>query len=252
MLLRRLSADSLDRLEPAYQAFVRTQTVSPPPLEILFQSEHSRLAGALAQALLPDVFGELKPEVITAIAHHDYGWDASDQQQIDAIYDRAPRPFTEVSPEETLPCWIGSIAHGRRLGPLAGVLISRHCCLLGTGSGKHAEFVAEETARRREIEYALPYSPSDLDRWTAALGFCDLLSLYLCSGSQSSVTLPLAHPESDADRAEVALKWVGGRACLSKLILDPNAQFSAVGIKYSSSAVALEPLALHWTFTCAQ
>ena len=133
--------------------------------------------------------------MIAAIADHDFGWTASDSKQLEALDQHPPRPFPHVSAEDTLPCWIASIAHGRKLGALQAVLISRHCCLLGTGSGKHAGFVACEAAERCAVEAALPYHPAELDRWTAALGFCDLLSLYLCSGSETPVSIPLAHPE---------------------------------------------------------
>jgi hypothetical protein len=65
----------------------------------------------------------------------------------------------------------------------------------------------------------------NLDRWIAALGFCDLLSLYLCSGSQSAVTLPLAHPENDANARNVTLTWTNTSLCLSESVLYPNARF---------------------------
>ena len=36
----------------------------------------------------------------------------------------------------------------------------------------------------------------DLDRWTAALGFCDLVSLFLLSAPGREAEFPLAHPSS--------------------------------------------------------
>jgi hypothetical protein len=93
MLFRSLSAEHLLHMEPAYEAFVKTQQGPQASYGLLFQSEHSRLAGAIARALVPGVFGDLNADVITAIAHHDYGWDLSDQQQMNAFQTRSPIPL---------------------------------------------------------------------------------------------------------------------------------------------------------------
>lgn len=176
----------------------------------------------------------MNADVIAAITHHDYGWDCSDQQQIQALECRRPRPFTEMNADETLPSWIGSIAHGRRLGPLVAVLISRHCCLLGAESGQRGQFIEEETKGREQVERL--FSPVDLDRWSGALGFCDLLSLYLCSGSQSDIILPIAHPEETANELNLTLAWANGRPVLSQPMLQTNAAFFANGIRYPGTA----------------
>ncbi len=57
----------------------------------------------------------------------------------------------------------------------------------------------------------------DLDRWTAALGFCDLVSLYLLSGLSREVEFPLAHPASpEAQTApRVKMQIEGRQASLS-------------------------------------
>jgi hypothetical protein len=252
MLFRSLSAEPLHHIEPAYEAFMKTQNGPQASYGLLFQSEHSRLAGAIAQALVPSVFGDLNADVITAIAHHDYGWDLSDQQQMNKLPDHVPYSFVDANPEDTLPCAVGSIAHGYSLGPLAAALIIRHCCLLAAGSAKNAKFIAEATTRGKEIESALPYRPKDLDRWIAALGFCDLLSLYLCSGSQSAVTLPLAHPEDDANARNVTLTWANAFPCLSESVLYPNVCFFVNGIRYARAASSIESLSVRWIFADSQ
>jgi hypothetical protein len=45
-----------------------------------------------------------------------------------------------------------------------------------------------------DAERVSDYSASDLNRFVAALGFCDLLSLHLCSGSCRPVRIPIARP----------------------------------------------------------
>lgn len=246
MLVRTLAPELCTEIQPAYKAFLRAQDVQKPPYGVLHQSEHSRLAGGLAGALLPDVFGPLNAHVLAAIADHDYGWNDSDDRQMSKLKENIPYPFTKVSPEETLPCWVGSIAHGRQLGGLAGVLISRHCCLLGTGSPKHAQFVEEETKQREQIEATLPYTPRELDGWTAALGFCDLLSLYLCSGSRTPVKLPLSHPEGNVGSRSVSLRWIDGQPYLSQPIFQPNTSLYARATKYSGNSDDNEPLTAAW------
>jgi hypothetical protein len=182
----------------AWAVFLESQKRVKAPYAIIFQADHSKLAGDLAEALLPDAFGELPPEVIQAIAQHDFGWNAGDQSQIESFGQTSPRPFPSLSAEETLPSWHDSIAHARSLGPLVDVLVSRHFTLLGAGDPARANFVRIETERLREIERVLPYAPADLDRWTSAVGFCDLLSLYLCCGSRQSVQFLMAHPACPA------------------------------------------------------
>ena len=235
MVLRSSSTPAADALQPAYEAFLPTQEGLATPPVFLLQSEHSRLAGALAQSLSPEVFGELSSEVIAAISDHDFGWDANDTKQLKAAREREPYSFTKATPEETLPCWFASIAKGRELGLLQGVLVSRHCCLLGTGSNEHASVIAEENARRKEIEQKLDCDTNDLQRWTAALGFCDLLSLYLCSGSQTTVMLPLAHPQDAAGARTVALQWTEGKLSFSEPIFTPGAAFAAQAMTYSAT-----------------
>ena len=83
---------------------------------------------------------------------------------------------------------------GERHSLLAGVLTSRHFCLLAPQDNSvHHQFWQEETERRELIETGC-FEFSDLDRFTAALGFCDLLSLLLCSGVEQRAMVPLAHP----------------------------------------------------------
>jgi hypothetical protein len=106
--------------------------------------------------------------------------------------------------------------------------------------------------RRKKIERALPHSPRDLDRWVAAFGFCDLLSLYLCSGSRSAVTLPLAHPEDAANARSVTLTWANAHPCLSEPVFYPNVCFFANVTRYTGNASLIKSLPVQWTFADPQ
>jgi hypothetical protein len=220
------------------------------PYAIIFQAEHSNLAGQLTEALSEDVFGKLSPEVIQAAGQHDFGWQDSDESQIQALGQKSPRPFPDLSVEETLPSWRNSVAHAASVSPLVDALVSRHFTFLGSGDPGRAEFVRRETDRRCEIERNLPFSPADLDRWTAAVGFCDLLSLYLCCDSQQSVEFPFAHPADPAavQAPKTTLSWVDGSPRFSSTVLKPDAHISLTVREYSGHGTELRPLTLQWSF----
>jgi Protein of unknown function (DUF3891) len=247
MLFRTLSPETSAKVRPAFRVFSAVQDAPGSPFALLFQSEHSRLAGQLAEALNPSLFGALNRDVVTAIANHDAGWNPNDRKQLDSLAVQMPTTFTKLSPSETVPNWIGSIARGQQLGSLAEVLISRHCCLLGTGSGKYTTFVEQEIKRREVLERSLDYSPHDLDRWTNALGFCDLVSLYLCSGARSPVTMSLGHPEMSGNDRQITLTWIDDHPHFSESILDTTKQFTAEAVIYKNEN-ALSPQALRWSF----
>jgi hypothetical protein len=234
----------------AWDVFLESQKRAKPPCAIIFQAEHSKLAGDLAEALLPEVFGEFPRDVIQAIGQHDFGWNASDQSQIESLGQAGPRPFPSLSTEETLPSWHNSIAHARSIGPLVDVLVSRHFTLLGAVDPARADFVRIETERRREVERVLSYAPAELDRWIGALGFCDLLSLYLCCGSQQPAKFSLAHPADPtaAHARKITLSFENGLPRFSPPVLKPDTHFAMTVRNYAGPGVDLSPLTLKWRF----
>lgn len=235
--------------EPANQVFLQTQKHVPPPYAIILQAEHSNLAGGLAELLSPDLFGDLPPEVIQAAREHDLGWTDKDREQIENQKRQSPKPFPALSAADTLPSWQRSIEHAASVGPLVEVLISRHFCNLGRNDPERAEFVAKENDRRAAMEDVLPFPVVDLDRWTAAIGFTDLLSLYLCSGSHDPVIFPLTHPASaGADRApDVTLTWEEGESFrFSSPVFAKSTQLSMDVRRYEGDGGELTPLTLEW------
>ncbi|MFL6416904.1 MAG: DUF3891 family protein [Bryobacteraceae bacterium] len=246
-----LNASQVSQAKPASKVFIESQKEAPPPYAIVFQAEHSRLAGALASGLRDEVFGELPPEVIQAIGEHDYGWQASDQSQINSRSAQEPRPFPKLSTEETVPSWNESIGHAHQIGQLQYVMVSRHFTLLGAADPERADFAAGENRRRAEVEHSLAYSADDLNRWTAAIGFCDLLSLYLCSGSQAPVEFPLAHPANprSSEARKVTLVWRGNSPQFSAPILKSDITASLNGSNYTRESPELTPVKVEWIFS---
>jgi hypothetical protein len=234
----------------AWRVFVETQESIYPPYGIVLQPEHARLAGQLARNLLPHVFGELPPEVITAIGEHDAGWQRGDGAQLAAIGERHPRPFPLLTAGEAIPYWEESVRHAREISTLAGVVVSRHFCALAGRDPALQAFLEEEAPRRESIECALDVPAGDLDRWTAAIGFCDILSLCLCSGTREPVELPLAHPAlPDArDATRVLLGWVDGRPRFSPAVVNPDQPVSVAMLQRRGRGTQLEPETISWSF----
>jgi hypothetical protein len=191
--------------QDAWQAFVKTQ--QPPPLGppnthggCITQPAHAALAARLAAALDPNVFGALPREVIDAIGRHDAGWAEPDLAALECVGEKQPNSFLAYSTEAAVGAWRKSIREAEARSALAGILTSRHFCLLAPRDSDpyHAAFVDQENQRRAPQEATSSTLRTDLDRYTAALGFCDLLSLYLCSGLTGAVRIPLAHPADPA------------------------------------------------------
>jgi hypothetical protein len=53
-----------------------------------------------------------------------------------------------------------------------------------------AAFTRQEGARQQRLLAACSHSAAELDLWLEVLQFCDLLSLYLCSGAQRAAEFP--------------------------------------------------------------
>jgi hypothetical protein len=158
------------------------------------QPSHAALAGQLSGFLDQSAFGPIPQEVIAIIGRHDLGWREADETALKRADHTPPKSFLAVDPEDAVQAWRASIRFAERPSLLARILTSRHFCLLAPQNDSvHYQFWQEETERRELLEQSCPES-ADLSRFTAALGFCDLLSLFLCSGVEQSATIPLAHP----------------------------------------------------------
>jgi hypothetical protein len=255
MILRPLFADDLRNAPPgpAADVFLNSQKNVRAPYAIILQHDHSKLAGELLAAVHTSAFGDLRPEVVEAAAQHDFGWNESDSAQLRALPDRKLSPFPDLSAEENLQSWDRSLAHAARVDVLVEVLVSRHFCALGAGDEQRDPWVQRENARRSEIERKLPFTPEDLERWNGAVGFCDLLSLYLCSGLRRPVEFPLAHPASpQAEKApKLKLEWADGSPKFDRGVIKPGTQVSVSTQIYGTAGSDLTPQPFSWTFANA-
>jgi hypothetical protein len=222
--------DTQPAIRPAWQVFLETQKNVDPPYGIVFQADHARLSGDLAAILNRDVFGPLAPEVVVAIAGHDACWQSGDEAQVATMQKKPPRPFPLLPGEQSNPFWEESVRRAERVSGLTGVIVSRHFCALAGQDPSHRSFLEREQPRREAIERSLGISREDLDRWTAAIGFCDILSLYLCSGTMEPAEFRLAHPALPDSRNahKVFLDWKNGQPRFSSPLIKAG---TAVSIK---------------------
>jgi hypothetical protein len=204
MILRARHATPPDTTLSAWEAFAKTQR-SRRYEGCVSQPAHAALAGRLAAALEDDVFGRLPREVIDSVRLHDSGWAVPDLTALECCVEAHPHSFLNDPAEKAVEAWRRSVREAEARAPVDGILTSRHFCLLAPRDDHpaHGEFIKAETKRREPREEACEVSPEDLDRYTAALGFCDLLSLCLCSGLNGTIRMPLCHPAApEAEEAE--------------------------------------------------
>jgi hypothetical protein len=237
-------------IRPAFQVFLEAEGQQTAPKAVILQAEHAKLAGEIARHLRKEVFGELPREVLEAIAEHDLGWAGSDQAQLDANARQPMRPFPRLLVEEIVPPWKESVRRAEASSALKGVLVSRHFCALAATDPARRPFAEEENPRRQCIESQLGAKAQDLDRWTAAMGFCDVVSLYLCCGSQEPVEVALAHPALPQGREAkcVFLEWVGGEPRFSSPIVKEGANVSVRALEPGAAGSEMRDTVIEWVF----
>jgi hypothetical protein len=127
--------------------------------------------------------------------HHHRRARCQDLAALERTSTALPLSFLGVPPEIGVAAWRRSIAAAERTSPLARALTRKHFSLLAPrgGDAAHRQFIEEQVPRVHEEETQLKECLPDGGRF-ATLGFCDLMSLHLCSGSRASVRIPLTHP----------------------------------------------------------
>ncbi len=234
----------------AWDAFAKTQQHAHDYVACISQPAHAALAAQFAEALNPNIFGRLPSEIIDTIARHDAGWAGPDLAVLESAVEKPPQSFLACSPEATMNAWRRSIRDAEARSLLAGILTGRHFCLLALRDGdpQHEAFTQQETERRIPQEAASALSRNDLDRFTGALGFCDLLSLCLCSGLTGALPMRLAH---GADATAHCAATVTVSLCGEIIRFDPPIMPPGTQI-YADAWIVRAPNALashrfHWS-----
>src|SRR5436305_7867840 len=169
---------------------------------LITQPSHAALAGALAAALVGAQLPRPDAKLIQAISLHDAGWGMPDAQIIQmSRADRRYKPasFLETSMPEFLSAWSKSISAVQAVSPAGGYIVSRHFYRLAQNMlascnqqdrEKLESFLGNEERRQKKLTLLQPLGHQDLELFTDLLQFCDLLSLYICSGAQENVIFP--------------------------------------------------------------
>jgi hypothetical protein len=191
---------------PAWPAIERSQKQMAEDYWLVSQPDHAALAGALAAGFVSPEFPRVDPLVARAIEVHDSGWAIFDPE---ARVDVAPclnsqgKPisFLEIEPPDFLRAWVASIDRAESVCPSGGYIVSRHFCALGEGrlasaidtpenSARLRTFLKHEAERQRRLQGQAGPGGAGLEALLLVLQFCDLLSLYLCSGVSQTVEFP--------------------------------------------------------------
>jgi hypothetical protein len=198
MVLRTIKpSGSLSKLENgAWTTFVPSQAVDASILGYISQPAHAALAGRLALALNGQFFGQVPEEIVETIGKHDTGWAEVDLGALEDVEHTPPISFIFTPSAIAVRAWRKSIADAETRSPLSAYVVRSHFCLLAPRDEdiEHELFREEEEVRLRIAITDLNHDVRDLERFIAFLGFCDLLSLHLCSGWPNDFELPLAHP----------------------------------------------------------
>ncbi len=189
---------------PVWPAIERAQKTVAPEYWLVAQPDHAALTGALAAHFVSPDFPAVDPLVARAIEVHDSGWAMLD---CEATITAAPpldgrgKPlsFLEIEPAGFLRAWTASIDRAEAVCPAGGYIVSRHFCNLGDGrlraamdtlqdSQRICAFLQRESQRQARLR-TCSGAPS-WDELLLVLQFCDVLSLYLCSGVTDAVEFP--------------------------------------------------------------
>ena len=205
MILRPLELPA-----PASQEFLPAwETVQPIQAQIykscwmITQPSHAVLAGELAANLDAAQFPVADKDLLQAISLHDSGWGVPDAQAImrsRSVQQHPPQSFLAMDVPQFLEAWEKSIEMGETVSAAGGYVVSRHFWRLaehraGVEESKPDQqrlelFLKKEEQRQKKLAVRQSLSIQQLEQLTDFLQFCDLLSLYLCCGTEQNVVFP--------------------------------------------------------------
>src|SRR5258708_1414374 len=170
---------------------------------LITQPSHAALAGEIAGKMGVPYIPKLDAELVQAIALHDAGWGIVDAQAImqsRASLQYSPESFLAAGVTEFLAAWDKSIVVAESVCAAGGYIVSRHFQRLAEQglSAEHDEpaqkkaqrFLDREAHRQKKLPANQMRSTQELELPPGALQFCDLLSLYICTGARESVEFP--------------------------------------------------------------
>ncbi|HZD96456.1 MAG TPA: DUF3891 family protein, partial [Candidatus Sulfotelmatobacter sp.] len=97
---------------------------------------------------------------------------------------------------------------------------------------KLAGFLKDESHRQSQLAAKQEHGSAELELLTDVLQFCDLLSLYVCSGAQDKAVFP------EYFGARVRLTIEAGTYKLDPPVLETGAQFQVAALRHPAAAGA--------------
>jgi Protein of unknown function (DUF3891) len=212
----------------AWEAVERRQKQTAQSWWLVAQPDHAALSGDLAASISSSHFPKLDAEVVQAIRLHDEGWakfDAADDRSTksqDTTDKRnggaRPLSFLDMRPSVFMRAWKDSIRRAEESSPLGGILVSQHFSRLAENrlhtcadSFQDMEnlrgFLRHEAEQRRCLAAKIGHPDEQIHGFVEVLQFCDLLSLYLCSGAVEEVEFPQQF------QGRTIVLWRAGEMC---------------------------------------
>jgi hypothetical protein len=191
----------------AWSVVAERQKCSAAGYWLISQPDHANLSGDLAANFVSSAFPRVDPLVARAIGVHDSGWalfphESNPSEPPLVNQEGKPLAFIEFQAADFVRAWTASIDRAEGICPAGGAIVSRHFFELGTyrltdggwlGEDDRqliAAFLERENERQERLLEVSSGTIDELNGWLAVLQFCDLLSLYLCSGAQQEAEFP--------------------------------------------------------------
>jgi hypothetical protein len=208
---------------------------------MITQPSHAVLAGDFAAKMTGPNLPRMDAALLRAIALHDAGWGVPDAQAImqsRSVKQGFPRSFIQCSTAEFLEAWEKSIEVAASTGAAGGYMVSRHFTRIAEQNTAHVQqqdrqkisgFLANESARQKQLSAKQERSVAELELLTDVLQFCDLLSLYICSGARENA----GFPECLGVKVQLTAGDDGYR--LNPPIIEPGAKFKVAALRHPAT-----------------
>ncbi|MGC2694273.1 MAG: DUF3891 family protein [Candidatus Angelobacter sp.] len=225
---------------PAWNVVERLQRQAYDCCWMITQPSHAALAGEFAAKMSAAGLPNLGADLVRAIALHDAGWGIPDAQAImqsRSVSQDCPRSFIACNVREFLAAWGKSIDIAESTGAAGGYIVSRHFWRLAEHRIKHPDendadrnklrrFVDNESKRQKVLATRQSHSAEELELLADVLQFCDLLSLYVCSGARENVEFP----ECFGMKVRLTIENEGYR--LDPAVIEPGTQFAVAALRH--------------------
>jgi Protein of unknown function (DUF3891) len=204
-----------DAFVSAWEAVARAEKTRASTYGLVRQPDHAQVSGDIARKLAISGAPAVDNEIVRGISLHDEGWrdfdngckrltaTAANYSSAKVAVDEVGRPlsFLDIKAGDFLRAWSGSVDCAEEEAPIAALIVSGHFCRLGKfgismgaypedDAGSVRQFLAFEEQRQRRLMGRQSRTEGEVEYWTDVLQFCDLLSLYLCCGSEEKVEFP--------------------------------------------------------------